>query len=291
MNQRILIIIIVLLAALSAYLGWKVSQQKEVIVYQTETIKEGVDEREVLQLELEQLKLGYDTLKTDNSMLMAEIDAQKMEIEELLKKVKDKNWSITKLKKEADTLREIMKGYVATIDSLNTLNQALIAENAEMKQTVQTVTSEKEELAKRSATQEKIIATGQILQAVNVSTAAVTLRNSGKQVDTDRASKAEMIKSCFTLIENKIAKPGTKNLYLRIIDPNGKALAAKEGEVSRDFEGESGKYSIKREIDYNNSETDVCIFYTVQGELTKGAYKVYLYEDGNRIAESDFTLK
>jgi hypothetical protein len=291
MNQRFLIVIIVLLSALSAYLGWQVSQKKETIIVQTETIKEGVDEREQLQLKLEQMMLGYDTLKTDNSMLMAEIDAQKMEIEDLLKKVKDKNWEISKLKKEAATLSEIMKGYVDTIDSLNTLNQELIAENAVMKQTVETVTTEKEELARRSATQEKIIATGQILQAVNVNTSAVTLRNSGKQVVTDRASKAEMIKSCFTIIENKIAKPGTKNLYLRIIDPNGKSLPAKEGSGSRNFEGETASYSIKREIDYTNNETDVCIFYTVQGELSQGSYKVYLYEDGNRIAESDFTLK
>jgi hypothetical protein len=291
MNQRAYIIVIILLLMVCGYLGYKLSQKQEVIVQQVEAIEEVTDERDALEMDLQALMMSYDTLKTDNSMLQAEIDAQKMEIEDLLKKVKNKNFSISKLKKEADTLRDIMKGYVATIDSLNTLNQSLMAENADMKQTVQNVSSENEELSKRQQNMEKIIATGQVLQAINVSSAAVSLRSSGKQVDTERASRAEMIKTCFTVIENKIAKGGNKNLYLRIIDPNGKVLPAKEGSSTGTFDGESGNYSIKREIDYTNSETDVCIFYTVQGELSKGDYKVFLYEDGNRIAASDFSLK
>ena len=73
---------------------------------------------------------SYDTLQTENTVLMAEMAAQKSQIEDLLKKVKDKDWSVSKLKKETNTLREIMKGYVVTIDSLNQLNQALMAENS-----------------------------------------------------------------------------------------------------------------------------------------------------------------
>lgn len=291
MNQRLYIIVIVLLLLVCGYLGYKLSQKQDVIVQQVETIENVEESRDQLQMELEELMMSYDTLQTDNSMLQAELDAQKMEIEDLLKKVKNSNYSVSKLRKEADTLREIMKGYVATIDSLNTLNQNLMAENEGMKQTVSSVQGENEELNKRQQNMEKIIATGQILQAINVASGAVNLKSSGKQADTERANRAEMIKTCFTVIENKIAKGGPKNLYLRIIDPNGKVLAAKEGSASGTFDGESSNYSIKREIDYNNTETDVCIFYTVQGELSKGDYKVYLYEDGTRIAATDFSLK
>ena len=293
MNNRIYIIIIAVLVLLSGYLGVKLNQKSDQVVEVQQEYTESEFERERLELDLEKMKLSYDTLQTDNSMLRAEMDAQRSEIEGLLKKVKDKNWSISKLRKEADTLREIMKGYVVTIDSLNTLNQNLIAENMEMRETVQSVTSQNENLVQRQENMEKIIATGQVLQTANLGATAIRLKSSGKQTDTDRASKTEMIKSCFTVLENKIAKQGEKTLYLRIIAPDGSILAGSQGSGQAEFEGEMQNYSIKRDIDYNNQEMDVCIFYTVEAgkELSKGDYKVFLYEGSNRIGTTDLVLK
>ena len=76
---------------------------------------------------------SYDTLKTDNNQLTTEMEAQKAQIEQLLTQVKNGNYSLSKAKKEAETLRRIMKGYVATIDSLNQANQLLTAENINVK--------------------------------------------------------------------------------------------------------------------------------------------------------------
>ncbi len=291
MNNRVYIIIIAVLALLSGYLGMKLNQKSDQVVETQATLDDTELERGRLELDLEKMKLSYDTLQTDNSMLRAEMDAQRSEIEGLLKKVKDKNWSISKLKKEAETLRDIMKGYVVTIDSLNTLNQNLIAENMEMKSTVETVTSKNQDLVQRQENMEKIIATGQVLQTANIGSAAIRLKSSGKQTDTDRASKTEMIKTCFTVLENKIAKQGEKVLYLRIIAPDGSILGGAQGSGQAEFDGEIQNYSIKRDIDYNNQEMDVCIFYSVNAELAKGDYKVFLYEGSNRIGSTDLVLK
>ena len=57
--------------------------------------------------------------------MMAEMAAQRSEIEGLISKVRDRNYSVSKLKKETGTLRKIMQGYVVTIDSLNQANIAL----------------------------------------------------------------------------------------------------------------------------------------------------------------------
>lgn len=291
MNNRVYIIIIVLLVLVSGYLGLKLNQKSGEVVETQSSLQASELERDRLELDLEKMKLSYDTLQTDNSMLRAEMDGQRIQIEDLLKKVKNKNWSISKLKKEAETLREIMKGYVVTIDSLNTLNQSLIAENEQMKSTVETVTSENKNLIERQENMEKIIETGQILQTASISATAIRLRSSGKQVETKNNRRTEMIKTCFTVIENRIAKKGSKTLYLKIIDPNGKVMQSPEAGGETELEGEVQSYSIKREIDYNNQEMDVCIFYSVQEEPAEGDYKVFLYDGSSQIATTDFSLR
>jgi hypothetical protein len=294
MNNKGYIAIIVALLLVCAYMGYNLSQKGETIVTQAETIVEMDDERQELELELQEMRYSYDTLQTENTVLMAEMADQRMQIDELLKKVKDGNYSVKKLKKETDTLREIMKGYVYTIDSLNTLNQALIAENSDMRTQVQQVSTENKELIERQQNMEGIITSGQVLQTTALSATAIKLRSSGKQVEITRAGRADMIKACFTVVENRIAKPGNKELYMRIVAPDGKVLPSKEANAKRKFgsEGELA-YSVMRTIDYTNSAMDVCIFYSVEEgyDLTKGDYKIFIYEGPNRIGIIDLGLK
>ena len=77
---------------------------------------------------------------------------------------------------------------------------------------------------------------------------------------------------------------------MRIIGPDGKVLPS-EGSETLEFEGEMSTYSVRRNIDYNNAEMDVCVFYNVQSELEKGDYKVFIYEGKVLIGETDLILK
>ncbi|MCB0762763.1 MAG: hypothetical protein KDC12_14650 [Flavobacteriales bacterium] len=290
MNNKAYLAIIGILLLISVVLGYKLFTTSETVAGQEVTIEEGNLERDRLELELERMLLSYDTLKTENSVLAAEMAAQRAEIESLLKKVKDKDWSIHKLKKEADTLREIMKGYVVTIDSLNTLNDSLFREIDIAHRRISDVEQENMGLEERQERMESMIAEGQILQTNQISCLGIRLRSSGKQVDTKYAKRTEMIKTCFNIFENRIAEPGEKIIHVRIIGPDGKVLPAESGE-SLSFDGEMSTYSVKRTIDYNNAEMDVCVFYNVQGELEKGDYKVFIYEGTTKIGQSDLILK
>ena len=78
---------------------------------------------------LKLLLVSYDSLELSNTLVVDSINLQREKIKTLIKKVDKLNskskqdWrSIFKLKKEAETLRGIMIGYIHTIDSLNTLN-------------------------------------------------------------------------------------------------------------------------------------------------------------------------
>lgn len=240
---------------------------------------------------LEEMLAQYDTLNTENEQLRTEMDAQKQQIEDLLDKVKRGNYDLAKARKEAETLRKIMKGYVVTIDSLNTVNQALQAENLATKQQLGEVTGQKQALEQQSADQKALIARGSVLHTTALTAGALFLRNSGKQVDTERASKAEMIKSCFTLGENKVTQGGNKMLYMRILSPDGSVLPANDADNRSLFNGVQGEFSVKREVNYQNQPLDVCMFYTATGKMATGQYIVEIYEAGALVSKTTFDLK
>lgn len=237
--------------------------------------------KEQVVFDLEKMRFSYDTLQTENSMMLAEIAAQRDKIDGLLTKVKNGNWALSKAKKEAATLRTIMKGYIATIDSINQLNVALTEENIAMKQRVDEVTDRNEKLERKQENMEEIIAAGRILQCSDITAMGVRVLSSGRQRETTRADRAEMIKVCFTLLENAIAKSGEKNLHLNITAPDGKLLIE-----------DGSTYSATRTIDYANDRLDACVFFSAEDlTLTPGEYGIEILEDTEVIGTTIIELR
>ena len=216
-------------------------------------------------------------------MMVAEIAAQRDKVDDLLTKVKNGNWALSKAKKESETLRTIMKGYIVTIDSINQLNIALTKENIAMKEHVEEVKDRNAKLELRQANMEEIIAAGKVLQCSDVSAVGVRLLSSGRQRETTRADRADMIKVCFTLLENPIADSGDKNLYLNILGPDSAVLAAEAGV----------DFSAIRTIDYSNDRLDACIFFTANQpvELGSGVYRVEVLEETVVIGSTEIELR
>ena len=293
MNNKVYIGLIVLLGLLCAYLGYKVSSKQTEIVKKITEVEDITADRERVQLELEKMKFSYDTLRTDNEQLSAEMFAQKEQIESLLKRVKNTDYDLYKIRKEAETLRGIMKGYVYQIDSLNVLSRAQAEEISGLKTDLGKERDKRSALNSEKEALEGKLEAGAILAAGDISSSAVRLKSSGKQVETDRASKAELIKTCFSLRKNLISPSEEKFLYLRIQAPSGTILNPNGSEVSRVFDGKLSPYSIRRVVNYAKEEMDVCVFYNVPsvGSMAKGNYTVYIYEQEHKIGQTSFSLR
>ena len=229
-------------------------------------------DKEQVVFDLEKMRFSYDTLQTENSMMIAEIAAQRDRVDGLLTKVKNGNWALGRAKKEAETLRTIMKGYIATIDSVNQLNNALTVENSAMRDRVEEVQDRNSLLEERQENMSEITEAGRVLQCADIDAMGVRILSSGRQRETSRADRTDMIKVCFTPLENRISEPGSKLIHLRITGPNEQVL------ISGDEDG----YSASRTIDYANERLDACVFYTNEGEgsgLEPGTYLVEILED------------
>ncbi len=239
--------------------------------------------KEQVVFDLEKMRFSYDTLQTENTMMLAEIAAQRDKVDDLIKKVKNGNWALAKAKKESETLRTIMKGYIATIDSINQLNVALTEENVAMRERVEEVQDRNQRLEERQENMEEIIAAGKVLQCSDINAVGIRLLSSGRQRETSRADRADMIKVCFTLLENPIADPGDKNLYLNILTPDSTILIAEVGV----------EYSAKRTIDYANDRLDACVFYTSNETdlLGSGVYRIEILEESVVIGTTEVELR
>lgn len=241
-------------------------------------------DKEQVVFDLEKLRFSYDTLNIENSMMLAEISAQRDKIDGLITSVKNGNWELGKAKKEAATLRVIMKGYIVTIDSINQLNQALTEENTAMRDRVKEVQVINEKLEERQENMEEIIEVGRVLQCTEINVVGIRVTQTGRQRETARADRVEMIKVCFTLLENKIAEPGNKVINLRVTDLEGNVL----------LPNNDGGYSATRNIDYSNDRLDACVFYSVDIEtnaLISGEYTIEILEQEAVIGSSILNLR
>jgi hypothetical protein len=286
-----LLLLVVLLLISNVVMLWMLMQRGKEVEQTQEQVQAISSEKDNVTHLLESMLASYDTLKTENDQLTTEMEAQKAQIGELLDRVKRGNYDLSKAKKEAETLRKIMKGYVATIDSLNQANQLLTAENLTIKQELGEEKAQKDALTTQKQELEGKISKGSVLHTTTINAGALFMRNNGKQVETDRANKAEMVKCCFTLGENRVTNAGDKTLYMRVISPDGTVLPATDGDNRFKFNGVEGEFSARREVNYQNQPVDVCIFWTGTSELRTGQYIVEVYEAGALVSKANFNLK
>lgn len=287
-------ILVALLLISNVALLFKLMSTDKTVESQVEQIDELASEKDDVTNMLQNMLTQYDELEVQNDTLQAEIDAQKAQIEDLITQVdknKDLSWLLSKARKEANTLRDIMKGYVVTIDSLNHLNQQLQAENITITQELGEVTGQKQALETMTSELEGRLEQGSVLHTLSINAEAVYLRSNGKQVATSRARKAEMIKSCFTVGANRTTSAGQRTIHMRVISPDGSVLPASEANARFEFNGVQGDYSAKRTIDYQNQSMEVCIFYTANSELATGDYTVEIYDKGEMINKATVNLK
>lgn len=274
---------------------WLLLQEKSRVVDQkiiTETI---IVERDNVKSDLLKLQEEYGNLVAKDALMQKDIDEKKLRIEELIKeaeKHKGDAYIIAKLRKETESLRDIMKGFVRTIDSLNTLNVTLVAEKKTVLKQLDKEKEKQDVLVKEKEELKSTIAKGSILTCFNINAKAVLFKRGGKkEVETRKARKMEKIKVTFSLGENKIAKPGEKTVFIRVLTPDGKEMSKSYDESYKfTFNKSSGYFAGKETLNYANAEITGVTYCEGQGEYVPGNYQIEITCDGVVIGSSNLKL-
>jgi len=263
------------------------------IIKQTSNLKVTQEEKALIQEEktelenkLKRLILEYDSLKTNNDSINKLLEIEQNKIKKLLALRASDAEKIRIYKKELETLRKVMRSYIIQIDSLNTRNKILTEENIKVKKILENLEKDHESLKKEKEELSEKVNLASILSARNITVEGIN--KSGKH--KERISKIEIIKVCFTIRENAIAKAGTKTIYLRLVRPDNVVLTSEESEIIN-VGGEDLMTSARRQIEYENKDLDVCIYWNKKEELIKGTYTAVLYCEGYQIGSTTFDLK
>ena len=253
------------------------------------TTKSINDKAEEAALANEQLQLTNEQLQLANDSLVTKYAAAKSKVEKLLQELnsekKKSAQHIKKLQDEIGTLKNILRHYVAQIDSLGKENAGLRAENAEIKQRnqqlsnrVATESKRNEILSERMTLAEKLNVTGVTLNA---------LKKNGKI--EKNVTKAKQLEVTFTIPQNNSTPVGEKTIYLRITNPEGALLGAGG---TFNFEGASLQCTARKTIEYAGEEIGgLRIYWDVNTTLTPGDYTVELFADNFRLISRRFTLR
>ena len=288
----IVVILLVLTNAATAYLLYSERQENVQLVTANTDLS---TEKDALTIELEEMYAKYDSVETDNTEMLAQIEEQKTKIEELLaeaEKHKDDAWIIHKLRKEAATLRDVMKNYLVTIDSLNTVNQQLIKEKAQVQTQLEGQKEANQELNEQNEELAEKVKIGSKLKVVDLISVAQRVKSNTVHRETNRARSTDKIKTCFTIDRNEVSKPGKKDIYIRIIDPDGDVLAyGQTKEYMFTYDGKEGLYTRKEEVMYENEEVDLCYYWDMMSEAKKGKYLVEVYAEDYFMGTTEFSLK
>lgn len=278
----LLIFITVVLGLALAFIVYSYFDQKGRMI-EMETVL--TQEKDSLANELRRMMHGYDTLKTNNDSINAELQRQKERIKKLLAINASNVQLIKTYRSEITTMREIMKSYIVQIDSLNTRNKFLAEENQDIKQQITNVQKTNVELTKVREELSSKVEIASVVQAKDI--VAATLNKSGKE--TTRFDRFEKLRICFTLRENPIAAAGKKTVYLRVMRPDSLVITSSPDNLF-DFNKSKMIFTASREIDYINQDVDMCIFVDNSGDFILGNYRAELYLDGNTIGGSTFML-
>lgn len=282
--------VILLLLASNGFFAFKFYTIRKEKVFVEVELKDTNTEKASLEKEYTEMLAQYESLQTDNKQISEQLEQEKMKIKEMLdeiKKIKSNNfYQINQYKKELNTLREIMRSYIVQIDSLNTRNKILAEENKQVKTDYNKVKTEKDILAQKTEDLTQKVDVASTLRAISISPLPVN----DKAKEVYKSKKVTKIKTCFTLSENSIAKPGNRVIFLRIARPDKEILPNSENEFF-EYNCEQIMYSAKREIDYQNKDIEMCIYWANNGQLTGGIYTVDLFSDGKHIGTSTFSLK
>jgi len=281
-----LIVLVIVLALAVIVLGYKYYKESQRLGQTTEEKAVLEDVKSDLEKQLRDMIVEYDSLKTNNDSVNVLLSKEQDKIKNLLRMQSSDAEKIRKYREELETLRKVMRSYIVQIDSLNQHNRALTEENIQFKMKLTTVETEKQELSKEKEILNTQVQLARVLSAKNIT---VEPQNRGEK-PSSKANKITKIKVCFTIRENSVAAAGTKDIYLRIVRPDEVVLPSGTGETF-DIKGEQVIFSAKRQLEYENKDIDMCIFWDKNADLIPGNYTIVLLAEGFEVGSSTFTLK
>lgn len=293
-KKVIVIVVITILLGVNVLLLWQFFDKKNNLEEVTKTLEVTVSEKDALSAELQRMKTEYEKVNQENASLQSQLSSKDEEIKSKIGEIQRMINSgdaaqLKKAREELAILKAMNVNYVVQMDSLNKVNKELNEANLNLNSSLTDAKGKVDNLVQENSLLSTKVAMGSILKTTNVKVAGVKYKSSGKEIESVRSGSIQKIKTCFKILENLVVDKGTKDIYLRVLSPDGAVMSTSTETFT--YNGQPSLFTTKESIDYENKDTDVCIYWAKGSQYTKGKYTIEIYCDGNQIGVSSLTLK
>ena len=296
----------VILVLTGGYLIFDKKHSTETIQQQQTQIAKVTDAKSDIQQSFDASLSRLDSVKSVNSNLQSqlassnsEISKTKAEIRSILNKKNATAGELNRAKQLIASLNDKITNMQAEVARLTQDNQTLTQEKTVLTEEKTNLTAEKEKLNQDLTTTtvakqelEKKVDVASTLNASNISITPVKLKGNGVEKVTSTAKRVDKLKISFD-VDNRIAQPGTTDVYVLVLGPDGKPVTNEtlhSGTFTTREEGDKS-FTAKLPVELQTAKRTTVQFQFAPGNFQQGNYTIQIYQNGFKIGEGTRELK
>jgi len=286
-NSTIAFMITTLICALACgYLFYDNSQMSKNNLQQLTKVDslvviKGTLDKEIAGLKTELNQFSGKNTELEKAIAEAKSDLSTKEIK--IKRLVAENASVARLQREVKELRILKENHLKKIKELEEKVAYLNIQNKELTELNKELINQVHALEEKIMVLEKKVLLGSIIKTENALIIGEKKSKNGMFVPT-KLKKAERLLITFDLDENKVADPGEKTFYIRVLNPSGKLIEnASSGTFTNADNNLSMPYTSMHKVSYNNTKQKVILPVDLNSESKehpKGTYNVEFYCNG-----------
>jgi len=295
-NTVIYIVIIAILLGVNIYLFVsknRVTGQRDTAMSQLDTVSA---DRDNIKTEYDAALARLDLLVGKNAQLdsivanqNSEIGRLRSQIQNILSNSRSTAADYARARTLIAQLNKRVKGYEERIAELE-------ADNTRLNKYNEVLVEERDSTVTTNIALSQKVRLGSVLHASNIRMAPIDLRRGGKkEKETTKASRVDVFRVTFDIDENKIAEDGVKELFIRIIGPNGNLLsnAAYGSGVTDTYDGQTLNYTMAKQISLKQGEpvSDIIIDWHQDSDYDRGTYRIEIFNEGYKIGGGSINLR
>lgn len=300
-NPKNLIIglLIVGVLIMGGFLIFNQNKNGEAIQAQQTEIATVTTEKSEIQNSFDASLARLDSMTTMNADMQKQLADKESDISKTKKEIRtilnNKNATTAELKRARGLIAQLngkitdLQQQVATLtlqnDSLKTETVTLVADKAILVRNLDSTNVIKTGL-------EQIVDVASTLNASNISITPIKVKSNGREKVKTTAKSVDKFVVSFD-VRNRIIKPGTTDLYVVVIGPDGKPVTTTAGSGTFTTREEGDKsFTAKLPVDLETEKIkNVEFAFNPGANFQQGSYKIEIYQNGFLIGQGTRELR
>ncbi|MTI30835.1 chromosome segregation protein SMC [Xanthovirga aplysinae] len=295
-NQKaVFLTVIILLVVVSTVLIYRSYQNQKAAEAEKTEIKAELDETynklqsisHELELKIQETeKLGGDITQ------LKEAQAQLEEEKAQLQNTANANRRLaSQYRAKMEGYKDLLENQEKEIARLKMVNDALLTENSTLKEEHNELNGQIAEVKRSNEELNEKVRVASKLEAENISVLALNAKGRERK-SPFRSKSIDKVKVEFNVADNEVAEIGSKEIMIKIVDPEGNAIFdVATGSGTFMLDNKESFYTAKQDILFDNSNQRVTFVYDKGSDYVKGEYQLFIYSDELEIGQGNFRVK